>query len=198
MSDGAAHSQRIRITVLLALLILLALGSFWVLQLMRNESDAAQTGAPSAKPDYFIDNFEYVKMALDGTARYSITGTRMQHYPIDDSFQVTLPVVRSLDRAKPPMLLRSDRARIEDDNSKIHMHGHAFAERDPVGPSEKLTVNSDYLLLLPDDDMVTTDQPVRIMLGDSILNGVGMIANNAEMTLELQSRVSGTYYAKPR
>jgi len=30
------------------------------------------------------------------------------------------------------------------------------------------------------------------------VNGVGMIANNAEMTLELQSRVSGTYYAKPR
>jgi lipopolysaccharide export system protein LptC len=192
MSDGAAHSQRIRITVLLTLLILLALGSFWVLQLMRNESDASMTGAPSSKPDYFVVIFEYVKMALDGTARYSITGTRMQHYPIDDSFQVTLPVVRSLDRAKPPMLLRSDRARIEDDNSKIHMHGHAFAERDPVGPSEKLTVNSDYLLLLPDDDMVTTDQPVRIRLGDSILNGVGMIANNAEITLELQRRVRGT------
>ena len=198
MSNGAAAALRIRIAVLLAILIALALGSFWVLQVMHNDSDAMLTKAPSTKPDYYVDNFVYVKMALDGAPRYSITGARMEHYPIDDSFKVDLPIIHSLDKAKPPMLLRSDRALIEDDNSKIHMHGHAFAERDPVGKSEKLTVNSEYLLLLPDDDEVTTDQPVTIKLGESTLNGVGMIANNATLKLELQSRVHGIYYAKPR
>jgi lipopolysaccharide export system protein LptC len=36
------------------------------------------------------------------------------------------------------------------------------------------------------------------MLGNSVLNGVGMLANNAELKLELHERVHGIYYATPR
>jgi lipopolysaccharide export system protein LptC len=197
-ADAAARSMRIQIAVLLAVMILLALGSFWVLQAMRSGSSSDEHAIASGKADYYVDNFVYVKMALDGSARYSITGKRMEHYPINDSFKVQTPFIRSLDKAKPPMLLRSDRALIEDNNSKIHMYGNAYAERDPTGKSQKLTVNSEYLLLLPDDDEVTSDQPVKIMLGDSVMTGVGMLANNAELKLQLQNRVHGIYYAKPR
>jgi lipopolysaccharide export system protein LptC len=197
-SSAAATAMRIRIAVLLTVLITLALGSLWVLQIMRNNNEATTTPVVSQKPDYYVENFVYVKMSLAGAARYSIAGKRMEHYPIDDSFKVQLPFIRNLDTSKPPMMLRSDRALIEDDNSKIHMYGNAFAERDPVGKSQKLTVNSEYLLLLPDDDEVTSDQPVKIMLGDTVLTGVGMRANNAELQLELHNRVHGIYYAKPR
>jgi lipopolysaccharide export system protein LptC len=197
-NNAAANSMRLQIVALLAVLIALALASFWVLQIMRNNGDAERPPIPDQKADYYVDNFVYVKMSLDGTARYSITGTKMEHYPYNDSFKVQSPFIRSLDAAKPPMLLRSDRAMIEDDNSKIHMVGNAFAQRDPVGKSQKLTINSEYLLLLPDDDVVTSDKPVKIMLGESVLNGVGMRASNAELKLELHDRVHGIYYAKPR
>ena len=200
MSNGssAATAMRIRIAVLLTILIALALGSLWALQIMRNNNESTAAPVVSQKPDYYVENFVYVKMSLAGTARYSIAGKRMEHYPINDSFKVQMPFIRNLDTAKPPMILRSDRALIEDDNSKIHMYGNAFAERDPVGKSQKLTVNSEYLLLLPDDDEVTSDQPVKIMLGNSVLTGVGMLANNAELKLELHNRVHGIYYATPR
>jgi lipopolysaccharide export system protein LptC len=197
-ANAAATSMRIQMIVLLAVLIALALGSFWVLQAMRSNGVSDKNAMASGKADYYVDNFVYVKMALNGAARYSITGKRMEHYPVTDSFKVQAPFIRSLDKAKPPMLLRSDRASIEDDNSKIHMYGNAFAERDPSGKSQKLTVSSEYLLLLPDDDQVTTDKPVKITLGDSVLNGVGMLASNAELKLELHERVHGIYYAKPR
>lgn len=196
--NGAANANRIRIGLLLTLLIGMALGSFWFLQVMRNSNEAAMAAAPNDKPDYYIDQFVYVKMAPSGAARYSITGTRMEHYPLSDSYKVEAPVIKSLDKAKPPMLLRSDHALIEDDNSKIHMRGNAFAERAAVGKAEKLTVTSDYLLLLPDEDEVRSDLPVRIKLGESVLDGTGMIANNAKMSLALQSRVHGIYYTKPR
>jgi lipopolysaccharide export system protein LptC len=190
-------SMRIQIVVLLAVLIALALGSFWVLQVMRSGNASGPDDAVSAKADYYVDNFVYVKMALDGSARYSIAGKRMEHYPINDSFKVQTPLIHNLDKAKPPMLLRSDRALIEDNNSKIHMYGNAYAQRDPTAKSQKLTVSSEYLLLLPDDDKVTSDKPVRITLGDSVLDGTGMVASNAELKLELQNRVHGIYYAKP-
>ncbi|HEY4316347.1 MAG TPA: LPS export ABC transporter periplasmic protein LptC [Herbaspirillum sp.] len=197
-AGAQARSMRIQIALLLAAMIVLALGSFWVLQAMRAGTGSESQEITSGKADYYVDNFVYVKMALDGSPRYSISGKRMEHYPINDSFKAQAPFIRSLDKSRPPMLLRSDRALIEDNNSKIHMYGNAYAERDPTGKSAKLTVNSEYLLLLPDDDKVTSDQPVKIMLGESVLNGVGMVASNAELKLELQNRVHGIYYAKPR
>jgi lipopolysaccharide export system protein LptC len=193
--NGAANANRIRTGLLLALVIALALGSFWFLQVVRNANEALLTTAPSNKPDYYIDQFVYVKMSPDGAPRYSITGTRMEHYPLSDSYQVDAPFIKSLDKAKPPMVLRSDKALIEDANTKIHMRGHAFAERDAVGKAAKLTVTSEYLLLLPDEDEVRSDQPVRIKLGESVLDGTGMIANNAKMSLTLLSQVHGIYAA---
>lgn len=200
IADGAsaqARAMRIQIALLLAVMIVAALGSFWVYQAMRTGTTDEAHAIASGKSDYYVDNFVYVKMALNGQPSYSITGKRMEHYPINDSFKVQTPFIRSLDKAKPPMQLSSDRAYIEDNNSKIHMYGNAYAERDPTGKSAKLTVNSEYLLLLPDDDQVTTDKPVKIMLGDSVLTGVGMVASNAELKLQLQDRVHGIYYAKP-
>lgn len=190
--------MKLRLLITAVLLLVLALGSFWALQAMRSDTDAMLAAAHNDKPDYYLDHFTYVKMAIDGNPRYSITGKRMEHYPANDSFRVDFPVIHSLDASRPPMLLRSDRAVIEDDNSKIHMYGNALAERDARGSKQQLSVKSEYLLLLPDDDIVSTDLPAQITLGKSTLNGVGMLANNATLQLTLRSRVNGIYYAPPR
>jgi lipopolysaccharide export system protein LptC len=52
--------------------------------------------------------------------------------------------------------------------------------------------------VLPDDDVVQTDKPVEITMGQSKLNGTGMFANNATRELRLSSNVHGTYQARVR
>ena len=196
--SGERAAQRIRLAIVVVVLAALALASFWVLQVMRSNSDGALAARPSSKPDYYVEKFSYVKMSETGLPRYDITGARMVHFPADDSFEVTLPVITTLSEEKAPMTLRSQRARIEDDNTKIHMYGDVNGNRAATVKSENMHLKTEYLLLLPDDDIAKTDKPVEITMGTSIMTGTGMIANDATQEFQLLHNVRGTYQPRPR
>lgn len=196
--SGERAAQRIRLGILLVVLIAGALGSFWVLQVMQRNGDKNPAARPSSKPDYYLENFNYVKLSLTGLPRYDISGTKMVHYPADDSFDITKPVVHSLDKAKPPMELYSDTARVTDDQTKIHMYGNANAIRGSLTGGAPMHLVSEYLLLLPDDEIVKTDKPVAMTMGTTKLNGVGMIANNATQEMQLLGNVRGYYEPTPK
>lgn len=195
---GERAAQRIRLIVIVVVLSALALASFWVIQVMQRNIDDSLAARPRSKPDYYVEQFNYVKMSITGEPRYDITGTKMVHFPANDSFEVTLPVITSLTKEKAPMTLRSQRATIEDDNSKIHMFGDVKGDRSATAKSEDMHLRTEYLLLLPDDDIAKTDKPVELTMGTSIMTGTGMIANNAIQELQLLHNVRGTYQPRPR
>ncbi|AON56352.1 LPS export ABC transporter periplasmic protein LptC [Herbaspirillum seropedicae] len=196
--SGERAADRIRIGVILVLLIGAALGSLWVLQSMRAAGDQQAAQRPRGKPDYYLENFSYVKMGPNGLPRYDMSGVKMVHYPTDDSFEITKPVVHNLDQGKPPMELYSDTARVTDEQTQIHMYGNANAIRAPYKGREQMRVVSDYLLLLPDDEIVKTDKPVAMTMGTTRLNGVGMVANNATQVVQLFGNVRGYYEPTPK
>jgi len=196
--SGERAAQRIRLIVIVVVLSALALASFWVIQVMQRNIDDSLAARPRSKPDYYVEQFNYVKMSITGEPRYDITGTKMVHFPADDSFEVTLPVITSLTAEKAPMTLRSQRATIEDDNSKIHMFGDVKGDRSATAKSEDMHLRTEYLLLLPDDDIAKTDKPVELTMGTSIMTGTGMIANNATQEFQLLHNVRGTYQPRPR
>lgn len=195
---GERAAQRIRLIVIVVVLSALALASFWVIQVMQRNIDDSLAARPRSKPDYYVEQFNYVKMSITGEPRYDITGTKMVHFPANDSFEVTLPVITSLTKEKAPMTLRSQRATIEDDNSKIHMFGDVKGDRSATAKSEDMHLRTEYLLLLPDDDIAKTDKPVELTMGTSIMTGTGMIANNAIQEFQLLHNVRGTYQPRPR
>ncbi len=196
--SGERAAERIRIGVILVLLIGAALGSLWVLQSMRASGQQQAAQRPRGKPDYYLENFSYVRMGPNGLPRYDMSGVKMVHYPSDDSFDITKPVVHNLDQDKPPMQLYSDTARVTDDQTQIHMYGNANAIRAPYKGREQMRVVSDYLLLLPDDEIVKTDKPVAMTMGTTRLNGVGMVANNATQVVQLFGNVRGYYEPTPK
>jgi lipopolysaccharide export system protein LptC len=65
-------------------------------------------------------------------------------------------------------------------------------DRPQTPESTLFHLESDYLLVLPDEEIMRTDKPVRMILGDSLLNGTGMVANNATGEVQLASRVQAT------
>jgi lipopolysaccharide export system protein LptC len=196
--SGERAADRIRLGVILALLAAFALGSFWVLQSIKNSGDQQLDQRPRTKPDYYLENFSYVKLGPTGLPRYDVSGARMVHFPADDSFKITKPVVHSLDLDKPPMELYSDTARVTDDQTRIHMYGNANAIRGAANGRDPMHLVSEYLLLLPDDEIVKTDKPVAMTMGTTRLNGTGMIANNATQVVQLLGNVRGHYEPAPK
>jgi lipopolysaccharide export system protein LptC len=186
-------SNRFRLGVVVAIGAALALGSFWLLEVMRKQIADGIPDQPRKEPDYYVEKFNFVRMSVAGKAQYNVSGKRLEHYPADDTHGIKLPIVNSLSSERPPMTAHAERALVNSDNSKVHMYNNVHVDRPATATNEHFHLKSEYLLILPDDDVVQTDQPVEITLGTSVLTGIGMVANNATRELHLASNVHATY-----
>jgi lipopolysaccharide export system protein LptC len=191
--NGQLSAQRLRISVFIAVLIALLMGSFWILKLVRQSDAGDGFTRDKGKPDYYIEQFKYVKMNTEGLPRYEITGDKMVHLPDIEAYDVTKPIFTSLDKGKAPMTLRSERASITDNETQIHLYDAVHAQRAPFKNAQRMQLSTEYLLILPDEDVMKTDLAVDFTIGTSTMSGVGMIADNKTQELRLLHNVRGTY-----
>lgn len=188
-------TRRFRLAVILALLAAMALGSFWLMEVMRRSASDATPSRARTEPDFYVEKFSYVKLAHNGKVQYHFTGAKLTHNPQDDSYDIQHPVIHSVGEAQVPMTMRSDRAHVNSDNSRVQLYDNVQLDRPPSADIKHLHIKSEYLLVLPDDDVMQTDKPVDILFDRSKLSGTGMFANNATREFRLMSNVHGTYQA---
>jgi lipopolysaccharide export system protein LptC len=185
-------TNRVRITLIVIFLAVLALGSFWMLETIRRESEDTRPELQKGEPDYTVDKFSIVRISASGQARYSISGDKLVHYPDSDSFEIQRPVVYSMrNQGEMPMTMHAQRAIVEQDTNKVHMHDRVKLARPASADSAAFQLTSDYLLFLPDDDIVQTDKPVDITFGQSRISGTGMLVNNATREFRVLQNVHG-------
>lgn len=169
--------------------IFLALGSFWLTQIM-HDPDAGGGDVKSSEPDYIVENFSYVRMSPLGQPRYVISGTRMAHRPDLDVSDINNPVMVSLTPDRPHTTITANTAKVLHAQNQVDMMGNVVVNRPASPAAQALHITSEALTALPDDDIVKTDLPVDILLGTSSLKGTGMVANNATQTLHVASRTT--------
>ncbi|MES2105875.1 MAG: LPS export ABC transporter periplasmic protein LptC [Pseudomonadota bacterium] len=198
-------ADRFRLWLMVALLAVIALGSFWVLEVMRrNNEEGNSRSAPRTAPDYYVENFNFVKLSNDGKTNYHITGKRMTHRPRDDDYEVQQPQINTFDQDKTPVTVIADRAVIEQknaagqlakDSDEVHLFGNVSVER-PDGPTSKRTkLESEYLLLLTDLNIMKTDKPVTLTSARAVIHAIGMEANSTTQEIQLLSKVRATFDA---
>jgi lipopolysaccharide export system protein LptC len=183
------RAGRVRLTALILGCLALALGSFWLLQVMRKDINDNTPRVLRNDPDYFVDGFTFVRLAKNGAARYVVNGAHLTHRPQDDSTEVERPLIQSFTPDRAPLVVRAETARVSQDSSLVQLDGDVRVERAaaPNAPAMKLTTT--HMTVLPDDNLMRTDAPVRIDHGTSVITGVGMEANNVNRQLEVRSKV---------
>jgi lipopolysaccharide export system protein LptC len=187
------QANNVRVAILIAVSAALALGSLWVVEVMQRQSSDMFPPKQRTEPDYYVEKFNFVRMGKTGEAHYNLTGTRMTHNPADDSYFVQSPIMHSYGKNRPPMVSSSNTATITNDSTEVHMHDNVVIDRPASATAQHFQLNTTYLLLLPDEDIMKTPEPVALKLGPSTLNGVGMFANNATGEFRLSSNVKGLY-----
>lgn len=186
-------TRRFRLVAILAPLIALALGSFWLMEVMRRSQNESGPHRERAEPDFFVEEFSFVKLGPSGRAQYHFAGARLTHNPQDDSYDIVQPVIHNVGNAQSPMTMRSKRAHVNSDYSQVELHDNVHLDRPGSPQREHLHITSEYILVLPDDDVMRSDKPVEITFGESTLTGTGMFVNNATREFRLMSNVHGTY-----
>lgn len=182
----------------LAPLVVLALASFWLYEVMRRATDTVVPNPERNEPDFYVEKFSYVKLSKTGSAQYHFAGERLTHNPQDDSYDIVNPVVSNISNADAPMTIRAERARVNSDNSQVHLYQNVRMDRPASATAEPIRIRTEYMLVLPDDDVMKTDKPVEITTDRAKLTGTGMVANNATREFNLTSNVHGTYQARVR
>jgi lipopolysaccharide export system protein LptC len=199
----ALTADRFRTWLAVILLAVLTLASFWILELMRrNDTDGNSRSSARSEPDYYVEQFSFIRLPNNGQANYHITGEKLSHHPLNDNFEIQQPRINSFDADKVPLNIRADRAVIEQknlqltparENDQIHLQGDVQAERPETASSTYMKLQSEYLLLLPNENTMKTDQAVSLIAQSAEIHATGMIANNVTQQIRLLSKVRASF-----
>ena len=190
--------DRMAALVSIALLAGLAGVSYYLAELSaRMDRRPAARGA-THEPDYFVEGLAVTRTNQRGEPTFRMSAARLDHFPDDDSSELVRPVLVSLDPSRPLVTIRAERGRASTGGQQTQLFGDVLLTRAGRGGDPPLRIETDYVLLLPEEDIARTDRPVRIVRGSSSLTGVGMEFNNAARVLEVRSKVHGVWAAPSR
>jgi lipopolysaccharide export system protein LptC len=189
--------KRNRASSLFPLLLVLALAaaSLWLERAVRGpEHD--RSGKLRHDPDFVAEDFGIVKMSAAGKPEYTLSAERMQHYPDDESTTVVAPRLVQRRDGATPIVVRADRGLVSKNGDEASFFGNVVVVREAGMGQNELRVQTEYLQVIPDQDLAHTDRPVIITEGRSRLAGTGMELNNKTRQFVLRSQVRGTFDAK--
>jgi lipopolysaccharide export system protein LptC len=193
------NADRLRSWLFIAILAIVTLGSFWVYEVMRREAEQhAQQSTVRVAPDYYVDQFSYVRFDEQGKANYRMTGDRLIHHPKDDQIEIIQPRLNALDASLSKILLRADRSIILQANSKkktvsedqIHFFGNILANKEAGLNNPAWNFKTEFLLVLPDSNVMTTDKQVEFISNGSRIKANSMMANHQEQKYEFSGNVN--------
>ena len=194
--SGGAHRWRMTWVVLGA--VVFALGSFWLLELANKSAEEINASKQVNDPDYFVTNFSVVRMDLQGKPSYIVSGTKLTHYPADDSSDIDHPFVRKISPDLPPLNMNAELAHIDQGNTRLQLYRNVVIDRVASPKAQNMTLKTEALTVFPDEERMETAVPVDMLLGTSHVTGVGMKANNATSVVDVQQNLRIVYPPAPR
>src|SRR5258708_27431150 len=96
-------------------------------------------------PDYLVMNFTTTTYNRDGHAETLLAAAQMQHYPDDDSTEVTQPRVVQSKPEQPRFTVQADRGKISREGDEIFLYDHVVMVRDAVGEEPPARIPTNFL-----------------------------------------------------
>lgn len=180
----------------LVLLAMLAALTMWIDRTVQ-PPEPKRDGSSRHDVDYRVINFSTTKSDVNGIPRYVLSATELRHFPDDDSTELTRPRFTQYAVNKPYTQIQGQRGKVSSNGEDVYFMDHVQVVRAASPTRGELTVLTEYLHLIPDQDLAITDRPVSILQAPhTVLRGTGMEYNKKERTLKLSGRVH-THYEKP-
>ncbi|MGG4604918.1 LPS export ABC transporter periplasmic protein LptC [Paenalcaligenes sp. Me131] len=173
--------------VAMILLTILVAGTWWAADYTHRSIEVDPPRRFTHEPDSWAKNFILVRSDETGRALNRLEGEHMLHFPDDDSYEITNARAVSNQVDSPIIIATANTAIMDQDGSRITLVGDAHAQRLPDAERKPLDVQSEVLVILPDEDVVHTKEPALVVNGNSTMRGTGMRYNNTTRQLEVFS-----------
>jgi len=159
-------------------------------------------GSTRHDPDIIAEGVRVLKLDPEGRPLQMLTARRAEHFMDDqttDFHEVTLAETR---QGKPPFSITANLATLTGDRENVYFKGHVRAVREATPATGKepasgpLTIATEFLHVLPNQEIARTDKAVTITDPRGIINATGMEADSKARTIKFKSGVSG--HMEPR
>ncbi len=187
--------ERLRSWLPLVPLILLLGATYW-LNLQVQSSDTRSNKNLRHDPDYIIDNFVATTLDQNGKIHFVMSAKKLWHYPDDDTTHLELPRLESMSAEHPPMRMAALNGEISSKGDEVFLRNEVTIVRPAHADKNELTFSTNYLRVVPQQDIADSNQPVKMVDADTTLNAVGMELDYKAHTIKFLSRVR-TEYAPP-
>lgn len=187
-----------RVDNLLPIVLLLLLGALtlWLRQLIEAPEPASPRRV-SHEAIATVERFTVTQLDAQGAPEYRLSAAKMIHFADDRTTELVEPrFVRS--RADSTITVVADRGRVDHDYKQAHFYDNVELVRASPQKADELRVRTEYLHVIPDEELAKTDRRVIITEGASTLSGTGMEYSRKTGQLRLLSGVKGTFDAKKK
>jgi lipopolysaccharide export system protein LptC len=177
--------------LLLPLLGLLGV-TYWLNQLVQPES-AKPDSSKRHDPDAIMENFSAIKLNEQGAPHFIMAAKKMQHYPDDDSTALELPSIVTLSADRPAIHTTAKRGFVSSKGDEVFLHDNVVVLREASAQQTELSLQTEYLHIIPDKDLANTDRAVTIADAHNVVHAIGLEMDNKARTLKLLSHVKSEH-----
>lgn len=173
----------------LIFLIILVLLTFW-LDLLTRPSEQNKNDNVYPNPDYIVEGLSGIRVDHERDIQREFSAQKLVHYLGDKVTHLAQASFINIDPENPLLRLQADQAEIKNKGEDIYLTGNVFAVRGTDDEKNKLTMKTDFLHLVPDENLVKTDQAVIITRLNTTIHATGLEFNNRVGMIHLMSKVS--------
>lgn len=162
--------------------------TYWLNQQVQPEAEKTD-GSKRHDPDAVMENFSAVKYNTQGKPRFIMAAKKMQHYPDDDSTTLEVPRLTTLSAKQPAIHVIAKRGTVSSRGDEVFLYDDVEVLREASADREELTLQTEFLHVVPDRDWADTDRPVTIVDAHNTIHAIGLEMDNNARTLKLLSQV---------
>ena len=179
-----------------ALLVLLAGMTYWLERVVQGFASSPHS-LMRHDPDYMVDKLLATRMDTNGRIKNTLRAVRLVHFPDDDTTEMEAPRFMSYAQSAP-LSITAKSGLVSSNGENLYFKGDVRAVRPPFGGNSELVVATEYLHILPDDNVAKTDHAVTISDARMTIAAVGMEMNNETRVLKLNAQVKGAFHDAKR
>ncbi len=141
------------------------------------------------EPDYIVENISGIRQDYEQNIHRAFFAKTMKHYIDDDITQLEQIRFVNTETRAPLIRLHANQARLAGNGEDIYLTGDVTVLRGADTDEDLLTMMTNYLHLIPDQNLVKTDQSVRISRLNTTINAIGLELDNNTGVIQLLSQV---------
>ncbi|MDH4480380.1 MAG: LPS export ABC transporter periplasmic protein LptC [Rhodoferax sp.] len=189
--------DRFLLSLPLALMLVLALGSYWLVRTTPQTPAPAPAPVVGHTPDYFMKEFSIKSFDSTGRLHAEVTGAEARHYADTQWTEIDAIALKSVDDTGRLSRASAARGLTNEDASEVQLLGQALIVREAKVTSanrtdQRLEFRGEFLHVFVKQEVVRSHLPVELRHGAHRFTADALDYDNVTQVAQLTGRVHAT------